>query len=83
MSSLFYLFFYSFVEYVDIDTSTYLKAPGPSLWGTGEMAERGFDLLGLCLKTAVLSDCSHCLIMFFSFPQWRATDSLLFVVCWW
>ena len=25
----FYLFFYSFVEYVDIDASTYLKAPGP------------------------------------------------------
>ena len=31
MSNLFfYLFFYSFVEYVDIGTSTYLKAPGPS-----------------------------------------------------
>ena len=55
MSSLFfYLFFYSFVEYVDIDTSTYLKA----LWGRGEMAERGFDRLCLRLKTAVLSVCS-------------------------
>ena len=31
MSSLFfYLFFYSFVEYVDIDALTYFKAPGPS-----------------------------------------------------
>ena len=28
-SLFFYLFFYSFVEYVDIDTSTYSKAPGP------------------------------------------------------
>ena len=35
------------------------------------MAERGFDWLGLCLKTAVLSDCSLCLIMFFSFPRCR------------
>ena len=60
MSSLFFyfFFFFSFVEYVDIDTSTYLKAPGQLLWGRGEMAERGFDRHGLCLKTAVLSVCS-------------------------
>ena len=36
MSSLFfYLFFYAFVEYVDIVTSTYLKAPGPSCGAEG------------------------------------------------
>ena len=35
------------------------------------MAERGSDRLGLCLKTAVLSDCSLCLLIFFSFPQCR------------
>ena len=35
------------------------------------MAERGSDRLGLCLKTAVLSVCSLCLLMFFSFPQCR------------
>ena len=29
------------------------------------MVERGSDRLGLCLKTAVLSVCSLCLIMFF------------------
>ena len=65
MSSLFfYLFFYSFVEYVHLDTSTYLKSPG-LLWGRGEMAERWSDRFGLCLRAAVLSVCSLCLIMFF------------------
>ena len=34
------------------------KGPWPLLWGRGEMAERGSDRLGLCLKTAVLSVCS-------------------------
>ena len=59
MSSLFfYLFFYAFVEYVDIVTSTFFEGPWPLLWGRGEMAERGSDRLGLCLKTAVLSVCS-------------------------
>ena len=61
---LFYLFFYSFVEYVDIGTSTYIKAPGPYCGAEGEMAERGSDRLGLCLKTAVLSVCSLLFIMF-------------------
>ena len=31
----FYLFFYSFAEYVHIDTSNYLKAPGPSCGAEG------------------------------------------------
>ena len=45
------------------------QGPWSLLWGRGEMAERGSDRLGLCLKTAVLSVCSLCLIMFFSFPS--------------
>ena len=66
MSSLFYfLFFYSFVEYVHIDSTTYSKAPGPYCGGRGEMAERGLVRLGLCLKTAVLSVCSLVLQCFF------------------
>ena len=35
VSLFFYLFFHSFVDYVHIDTSTYLKAPGPSCGAEG------------------------------------------------
>ena len=35
------------------------------------MAERWSDRFGLCLRAAVLSVCSLCLLMFFSFPQCR------------
>ena len=44
----FYLFFYSFVEYVDIDTSTYLKAPGPYCG-----AKERWRIVGLTVSASV------------------------------
>ena len=44
----FYLFFYSFVEYVDIDTSTYLKAPGPYCGAEGR-----WQFVGLTVSASV------------------------------
>ena len=52
-SLFFYLFFCSFVEYVDIDALTYLKA----------RMDRWPDRFGLCLRAAVLSVCSLLLII--------------------
>ena len=72
MSSLFfYLFFYSFVEYVHIDTLTYLMAPGPSCGAEGRW--RNVALTGsasvrrqLCCQSVPLSN-----NVFFSFLQRR------------
>ena len=61
-SLFFFLFFYSFVEYVDIDTSTYFKAPGPYCGAEGR-----WRIVGLTVSAsvrAVLSVCSLLLRMF-------------------
>ena len=47
-SLFFYLFFYSFVEYVDIDTSTYIKAPGPHCGAEGR-----WRIVGLTVSASV------------------------------
>ena len=47
-SLFFYLFFYSFVEYVDIVTSTYLKAPGPYCGAEGR-----WRIVGLTVSASV------------------------------
>ena len=63
-SLFFYLFFYSFVEHADIDTSTLFKGPWSLLWCRGGMADLWPDRFSLCLRAAVLSVCSLLLIMF-------------------
>ena len=63
-SLFFYLFFFSFVEYVDIDALTFLKAPGPYCGAEGEMADLWPDCFSLCLRAVVLSVCSLLLKMF-------------------
>ena len=52
-SLFFYLFVYSFVEYVDMGTSTYIKAPGPYCGAEGKMADLWPDRFSLCLRAVV------------------------------
>ena len=60
MSSLFfYLFFYSFVEYVHLDTSTYLKAPGPFRGAEGRWRRHWGCLTRLFLRE--VRQCPFCL----------------------
>ena len=54
-SLFFYLFVYSFIEYVDLDALAYLKAPGPYYGAEGRWRNVVPDRFGLCLRAAVLS----------------------------